>query len=154
MLVLIDSHSKWIEAIHTSNATSTTVIENWREKFAQFGLLETIVTDNGTCFTSLEFTTFLKNNGIRHITTAPYHPASNGLAERAVQIVKAGLKKNTNRTFCSRLNRALASYRLTQHATTEKLPCEMLIGRRYRSRLDLLRPNTAEKVESNLYKQK
>ncbi len=32
---------------------------------------------------------FLATNGIRHVTSA----ASNGLAERAVQIVKRGLKK-------------------------------------------------------------
>ena len=28
---------------------------------------------------------------------APYHPASNGLAERAIQIVKKGLKKVLHR---------------------------------------------------------
>ena len=105
-------------------------------------------------FTSNEFETFLQRNGIRHITTAPYHPASNCLAERAVQVVKARLKKNKNGTFRSRLSVTLASYRLTPHATTGKAPCELLIGRRYRSRLDLLRPNTAEKVEKQLLKQK
>ena len=38
ILVIIDAHSKWIEAVHTANATSTTVIEELREKFAQFGI--------------------------------------------------------------------------------------------------------------------
>ena len=153
VIVMIDSHSKWIEAIHTASSTSSVVVEVCREKFTQFGLPETIVTDNGTCFTSNEFETFLQRNSIRHIITAPYHPALNGLAERAVQVVKAGLKKNKNGTFRSRLSVTLASYRLTPHATTGKATCELLTGRRYRSRLDLLRPNTAEKAEKQLLKQ-
>ena len=61
----------------------------------RFGLPETINTDNGTGFVSQEFEEFLRKNGISHVTSAPYHPASNGLAERAVQIVKKGLKKET-----------------------------------------------------------
>ena len=47
----------------------------------------------GPCFMSAEFELFLEKNGVKQLTTAPYHPASNGLAERAVQIVKKGLKK-------------------------------------------------------------
>jgi len=91
ILVLIDAHSKWIEAMVTPTSTSTVVIEELRDKFSQFGIPETIVTDNGSCFTSAEFELFLEKNGVKHLTTAPYHPASNGLAERAVQIVKKGI---------------------------------------------------------------
>ena len=154
ILVLIDAHSKWIEAIHTPNATSTVVIEELREKFAQFGIPQTIVTDNGSCFTSVEFESFLSANGIHHLTTAPYHPASNGLAERAVQIIKKGLKKNKNGTFHTRLSRTLFSYRLTPQTTTSVSPAELLLKRRPRSKLDLLRPNLTERVEKQQRSQK
>ena len=154
ILVLIDAHSKWIEAIHTSAATSTIVIEELREKFAQFGIPQTIVTDNGSCFTSAEFESFLHSNGIHHLTTAPYHPASNGLAERAVQIIKKGLKKNKNGTFRTRLSRTLFSYRLTPQTTTSVSPAELLLKRRPRSKLDLLRPDLARRVEKQQRSQK
>jgi transposase InsO family protein len=62
------------------------VIEELRTMFARFGIAKTVVTDNCTYFTSTEFEAFLKSNGIQHFTSAPYHPASNGLAECAVQI--------------------------------------------------------------------
>ena len=64
---------------------------------------EMVVTDNGTSFTSKEFEFFLEANGIRHLTLSPYHPASNGLAERTVQIVKQGLKKVTQGTLTTHL---------------------------------------------------
>ena len=71
------------------------MIEELRTIFAQFGIPETIVTDNGTCCVSTEIEAFFKSNGIKHLTSAPYHPASNGLAKRAVQTVKKGLRKIT-----------------------------------------------------------
>ena len=63
-----------------------------RRLFATLGLPEVIVSDNATTFTSEEFRQFLKKNEIRHVLTPPY-PASNGLAERAVQTFKEGMKK-------------------------------------------------------------
>ena len=82
-LVIIDAHPKWIKAFSTNSSTSSTVIELLRTLFAQFGLPEMIVTDNELCFVSKEFETFLMKNRVKHIIFAPYHPATNGLAERA-----------------------------------------------------------------------
>ena len=152
--VLIDAHSKWVEASCTSSTSSAAVIGVLQGLFARFGLPETVVTDNGTGFVSQEFEGFLRKNGISHVTSAPYHPASNGLAERAVQIVKKGLKKETTGSMDTRLARVLFSYRITPQSTTGLSPSELLLGRRPRTRLDLLRPNTAERVERKQEAQK
>ena len=61
--------------------------------FAVHGLSQRIVTDNGPHFTSREFAEFLVGNGVVHVWVAPYHPPYNGLAERAVQTFKGGLKR-------------------------------------------------------------
>uniref|UniRef100_A0A3B3SKQ2 Gypsy retrotransposon integrase-like protein 1 n=1 Tax=Paramormyrops kingsleyae TaxID=1676925 RepID=A0A3B3SKQ2_9TELE len=92
-LILVDAYSKWIDAHVVNRSTSAVTIECLRQSFSQQGIPEIVVSDNGTCFTSAEFREFMQKNGIRHITTAPYHPASNGLAERAVQTVKSLIKK-------------------------------------------------------------
>ena len=84
---MIDANSKWIEVVFINFIASHH--RGFRTVFAKFGLPETIVTDNGSGFTSQEIREFLKNNGARHTTSAPYHSASNGLAEKAVQIVEA-----------------------------------------------------------------
>ena len=44
--------------------------------FATHGIPEIIVSDNGSVFTSKEFQQFVQMNGIKHVTTAPYHPGS------------------------------------------------------------------------------
>ena len=112
------------------------------------------VSDNGTCFVSSEFKQYLCKNGVRHTTSAPYHPASNGLAERAVQIIKRGLKQVTEGTMHTRLAKVLFTYRMTPQSTTGQAPAELLLGRRPRTCLDLLRPNTSDRVERKQQQQK
>ena len=153
-LVMIDAHSKWIEAVCTPSTSSQAVIEELRTVFAKFGLPETIVTDNGSGFTSREFRQFLQQNGIHHTTSAPYHPSSNGLAERAVQVVKKGLKKIQDGTIRTRLAKVLLAYRTTPQVTTGRTPAELLLGRLPRTRLDLLKPDTAQRVEHKQEAQK
>ena len=91
-LVAVDAHSKWPEVIQTTAATSRQTVDILRGLFAQHGVPEQLVSNNGPQFKSEEFETFLKHNGVKHITSAPYHPATNGLVERFVQTFKNALK--------------------------------------------------------------
>ena len=123
--------------------------------FATYGLPRTLVTDNGAQFTSSEFESFLSNNGIRHIKTSPYHPASNGLAERAVQVFKETMKKlPSSDSIETRLSKFLFWYRLTPHSTTGVPPSALLLGRVSRSLLDLLKPSLSTKVRQKQEVQK
>ncbi|KAL5499597.1 hypothetical protein EMCRGX_G011045 [Ephydatia muelleri] len=99
LLVVIDAHSKWIEVEVGKDATAEATIQRLRTIFSRFGIPETVMTDNGPCFSSREFHDFLKNNCVTHIRSAPHHPSSNGMAERAVQTVKQGVKKMTTGTL-------------------------------------------------------
>ena len=153
-LVVVDAHSKWVEAMVVSSTSSAAVITELRTLFARFGIPEVIVSDNGTGFTSSEFNDFVKRNGIKHITSAPYHPSTNGLAERAVQMLKQGLKKYKNGSFEERIAKVLLTYRIAPHSTTGVSPSELLLGRRLRSRLDLVYPNPAGRVEQSQLRQK
>ena len=103
---------------------------------------------------SQEFEEFLRKNGMKHTTSAPYHQASNGLVERAVQIMKKGLKKEASGTFSTSLAKVLFTYRITPQSTTSTSPAVLLLGRILRTRLDLLKPNIAERVERKQEDQK
>jgi hypothetical protein len=152
-MVVVDAHSKWVEACVMSSITAAKTIEQLRVIFATHGLLRKVVTDNGPSFTSDEFRSFLSYNGITHVTSAPYHPSSNGLAERAVQTVKNGLRHTPGATLQEKLSRFLLTYRITPHTTTGVTPSQLLMGRCLRSRLDRLFPDVAGRVESRQTRQ-
>ena len=59
VLVMVDSHSKWIEAHVVNSATLQDTIEKLQLVFAPHCLPETIVSDNRTAFMSEEFATFI-----------------------------------------------------------------------------------------------
>ena len=88
---------------------------------------------------------------MKQVNSAPYHPSCNGLAERAIQIVKRGLKKTTDGSMKSKV---LFAYYTAPHCTTDGSPAKLLLGRQLRTRLDLLKPNTAAQVESKQLNQK
>ena len=96
----------------------------------------------------------MQKNGIKHVTTAPYHPSSNGQAERAVQTVKQGLKQTPGKTIQEKLSKFLFQYRITPHATTGIAPCELLMKRKLRSKLDSVFPTVQSKVQEAQAKQK
>ena len=54
-----------------------------------------LVTDNATTFMSQDFQAWCKQRGIVHLTGAPYHPATNGAAERLIQSFKQALRKSS-----------------------------------------------------------
>ena len=80
-LLAVDAHSKWGEVYPMLKTTTSKTIELLRHMFAAYGLPEQLVSDNGPQFMSEEFRQFTRGNGIKHIRSSPYHPASNGLAE-------------------------------------------------------------------------
>ncbi|XP_060774184.1 uncharacterized protein K02A2.6-like [Neoarius graeffei] len=149
-LVVVDAHSKWPEVAVMKNTSTEKTIEELRNMFSRFGLPQQLVSDNGPQLVSEEFKAFMEENGIHHIKSAPYHPATNGLAERFVQTMKQALKStHGTRSLNQRLSAFLLSYRNTPHATTKVSPASALIKRQLRTRLDLLRPlRTKEVVHS------
>ena len=92
LLIVVDTYSRWLEAKVVSSTSALATITALREMLARHGLPRTLVSDNGTGFSSQEFKQFMCKNGISHVRTAPYSPKSNDAAERAVQTVKKSVE--------------------------------------------------------------
>ena len=121
LLVVIDAYSKWIEVIPMVSITASATLQQLRKLFAQFGLPQTLVSDNGLRFRFEEFKEFCRQNGIKHIPAAPYHPSSNGLAEQAVKIVKKGMRKQS--TGDLRDNLVQVFFQLQNYSTNNYWGC-------------------------------
>lgn len=135
LMIVVDSHTKWIEVVPLKITSANNTVEALRGIFSRFGLPRTVVSDNGPQFTSRQFRQFMEDNGILHLRSPPYHPQSNRLAERAVRTVKEGLRKNVHGTLERRLARWLLRYWRTP-LRNGKTPGFMLLGFEPRSLLD------------------
>lgn len=145
VLIIVDTYSKWIEAYITKTMTSKETEEKVKDACARLGLPATVVSDNGTQFTAANMQNFFKRNGIKHITSPPGHPQSNGLAENAVKTFKYNVKsrladpRNKEKSLDMIVLEFLFSYRTTKHASTQETPAKLMFGRNIRTRMDSLR---------------
>ena len=100
--------------------------------FSIEGYLDEIVSDNGPPFQSKEFAKFLSGLGIKHTTSSPGYPCSNGFIERHIQTVKNMLSKSSNtRSF----QEVLADLRTTRIGMGLPSPAEILYGRNLTTRV-------------------
>lgn len=111
--LIIDAYSKWPEIFAAKYApTSKITIAYLKNVVARFGIPEEIVSDNALYFMSSEFVEFCNWYSIRLTNAAPYHPATNGQVEWAVQHLKSKLKKqNSDIPINLQLNQILFGWR-------------------------------------------
>ena len=99
--------------------------------FSIEGYPDEIVSDNGPPFQSKEFAKFLSGLGIKHTTSSPGYPRSNGFIERHIQTVRNMLSKSSN---TQSFQEVLADLRTTRIGTGLPSPAEILHGRNLTTR--------------------
>ncbi|XP_062536023.1 uncharacterized protein K02A2.6-like [Armigeres subalbatus] len=151
LLVATDYFSRYIEIIIQSSMTATQTITKLREVFARFGYPEEILCDNGQPFSSDEFSTFCKRNGIKIKHSVPYAAFQNGQVERQNRTILKSIKISAamGRDWKSDLQDFLHAYRATPHSVTNFSPAELMFGWNIRDKL----PNSTRKVSINKARQ-
>lgn len=155
-LVLVDYYSNWIDLVKLKSKTAHECITHLKRIFANFGIPNIVISDN-VPFKSQIFDEFAKTWEFTLITSSPRYPKSNGLAEKAVGIAKAILKKcyETN----TDIQLALLEYRNSPVKDLKFSPSEMLNSRLLRTSLpinnELLKPTIVHaKFEKHFKTQK
>lgn len=146
-LLIVDSYSKWIEIELMHQGTDCNkVLKKLVEFFARFGLPDVLVSDNGPPFNSHDFKIFLERQGIKVMKSPPYHPSSNGQAERLVRTVKEVLKRFLLEPEVMRIdledqiNLFLSSYRNNNMTRDGHFPSERIFSYAPKTILHLINP--------------
>ena len=91
--LVMDAYSKWPSVVRMLNyPTTETTTMALDIIFTTWRCPKTSVSDNGPQFGSKQFEDWCRLNGIVHLTSAPFHPPSNGEAERLVSIFKTAMR--------------------------------------------------------------
>jgi transposase InsO family protein len=93
MLVVVKKFTKCVEAAPVTTQDSTVAINFIKSIVFRFGVPHSIITDNGTNFTSKEFKNYCESLGIKLKFASVAHPKSNGQVEKASGLICNGLKK-------------------------------------------------------------
>jgi hypothetical protein len=93
MLVAVDKFTKWIEAKPINSPDDASAIKFVKSIVFRFGVPHSIVTDNGSNFTSKEFKAYCAEVGIKLSFASVAHPQTNGQVEKANGIICNGIKK-------------------------------------------------------------
>jgi hypothetical protein len=119
--------------------TAAVAIKFCRRLFRQQGLCDRLVADNGPGFRAEEFRKFCSSNGVELIFSPPYSPATNGVAERAVQTVKQFLRKTPGDEWENRHDSFILGHNSSPRANGVA-PAEFNLGRRPLTVLDKIHP--------------
>ena len=130
-LVFVDYYSRWLEIASMGNITSDTTIGRLKNIFARYGVPATLMTDEGTQFTSASFQRFSRAWNFVHDSSSPHFHQANGAAERAVRTAKEILEQDDPLL-------ALLTYRSTPIPELGASPAELAFGRRIRTTLPIL----------------
>lgn len=82
LLVIVDAYTKFLVMKPVKTTKTSMVIDKMREYFSIFGIPKRIISDRGSCFTSIKFKDFLSQLGVRHVLNAVATPRANGQVER------------------------------------------------------------------------
>lgn len=148
-LVVIDYYSKWIEFKKLKNKSTSEVVKVWLEVFSRFGVPRVIIADN-VPFNSFECRNVANRWDFKIINSSPLYPKSNGLAERAVQIIKNIFKKATSE---EEVFVALMEYRSTPIKDMNLSPAQLLMNKRIRTKLPINKSLLNPKIDTNAHHQ-
>lgn len=132
IFAVTDAFTKHVK-LYSVNSTSTKEVCACLNKyFEHYSRPRRIISDRGTCFTSYEFDSFLRENNIEHVKIATASAQANGQIERVNRTLKSILSKISepiqHSDWAKLLIRVEYALNNSVHSSTRKTPCHLLFG--------------------------
>ncbi|KAK1648203.1 hypothetical protein QYE76_066008 [Lolium multiflorum] len=135
MLVAVDKFTKWVEAKSINSPDAASAVKFIKSIVFRFGVPHSIVTNNGSNFTSKEFMAYCAEVGIKLHFASVAHPQTNGQVEKANDVICNGIKKRllgplekARHTWPEELPSVLWSIRTTPNTATQETPFFLVHG--------------------------
>lgn len=144
-LVVIDSYSNWLELHKIPDKSAHSVKSVLKKLFSSYGAPDYFLSDN-VPYNSKLFKDFAKEWHFEAITSSPYYPKGNGLAEKGVSIAKSLLKKSVITNVD--IDILLFDYRNTPLTQIKLSPAQLFLNRVLKSKL----PVTVKQLEPKVTK--
>jgi transposase InsO family protein len=130
ILAATDYFTKWVEAIPLKNMTHREVIKFVLEDIVyQFGIPQTLTTDQGPAFIFRQFKEFASLLGIKLLNSSPYYAQANGQAKASnkmmISLTKKKIKERPRR-WHEVLHEALWAYWTVKHGPIKVTPFELV----------------------------
>lgn len=128
VLTIIDHFSKYAFAFPLTRKTAKNVYNRLNEFFEKYKP-HIWQTDNGKEFLNKKMEELLNKHSIKHITSSPYSPRSNGAIERFNRTLKQMIFKmiteKENKHFITKLNEIIDKYNNSYHSTIKNIPAKV-----------------------------
>ena len=144
VLVVMDHFTHYVQAFVTKNhmaRTTARVLYNYY--FSVFGFPQHLMSDQGTEFCGKVIAAMCSLLGMEKIRTSPYHPQTNGSAERVHQTLQRMIGKldlEKRRKWPAHIGSIIIAYNSTRSLVTRYSPYYLMFRRRPRLPIDLLFP--------------
>jgi transposase InsO family protein len=152
-MTCVDHLTKFVEAVPLAEVTAEAAARAFSTNIvARYGVIDTVITDQGRAFTSAFFNETCRILGVKHMTTSAWHASSNGIAERLNRTMNQALSFYVNaagndwdRLLCF----YVMSYNSVPHGVTGFSPYYMLYGKEMcLPTSDTIRARLAPEVEN------
>ena len=151
-LVVVDVYSRFPEVTRVRSTSTDVVTPQLDGIWARHGVPEVVIHDGGPPFNSYEWKRYATETGFVSETITPGHPQANGLAEKMMsslaKVIHAARAEGSDEK--RELNAWLMAYRNTPHASTDRCPSELLMGRKIRVKLPCLIPESNGTIHTEI----
>jgi hypothetical protein len=132
VLVTTDYFTKWMEVVPLENMMHKEVIHFILEHIVhRFGIPQTLTTDQGSSFMSLQVREFVESLKIKLLSSSSYYAQANGHVESCnktlIKLVKKKIEENPKK-WHKVLSEVLWAHRISKHSATKVTSFKLVYG--------------------------